>query len=146
MREALNLELLRKYKKMESDFKEKEPKQNSEKSKRKITTTVVSIFSGNFLKGDNIIGALPYIFFLTFLGLCYIANGFYAEKEVRDIVKTNKEVKDMRSEYITIKSELNYNSKQSQVASAVAPLGLKESGYPPIKIVVKEKTYKSISE
>ena len=75
--------------------------------------------------------------FLTLIGLGYIANGFYAEKSVRQISNLNTRLKELKSEFIISKSELMFMSNQSQVATSVAPFGLKESTVPPKKIVVK---------
>ena len=68
----------------------------------------------------------------------YIANGYFAESAIRSIDRTGNQLKELRSEYITTKSDLMYESKQSQVAKALAEkeLGLKESVLPPEKIVV----------
>ena len=107
---------------------------------------MANIFSGNFLSKDNVVGLLPFIFFLTFLGIVYIANGYYAEKIVRDLHKTGNDVKELRSEYITIKSDLNYKSKQSQVAQATELLGIIESTTPPTKIVVDDNEMEKITE
>ncbi len=79
---------------------------------------------------------MPYIFFLTLIGLVYIANSYYAERTIRDIDAVTKELKTLRTEYITGKSELMIISKQSEVARSVAPHGLKESVEAPRKIVV----------
>ena len=81
---------------------------------------------------------LPFILFLGFLGIVYIANGYMAESAFMKIHRLNREVKELRSEYITIKSELNYQSKQSSIAMMVKDLGLKESVEPPKKIVMPE--------
>lgn len=103
------------------------------------------ILSGRFLSRDNVTSALPFIFFLTFLGICYIANGYQAEKLIRQLYNTNNELKELRSEYITTKSELMYISKQSQVAKATEEMGLKELTSPPKKIIVSEKEIKELS-
>ena len=71
------------------------------------------------------------------MGLGYIANGYYAEKSVREISRINTEIKELKSEFITAKSELMFMSNQSEVARAVIPFGLKESTVPPKKIVVQ---------
>lgn len=81
---------------------------------------------------------------MTFLGILYIANGYYAEKVVRDLHRTGNDVKELRSEYITIKSDLNYKSKQSQVAQATESIEIYESTTPPTKIVVDENDMKKI--
>lgn len=103
----------------------------------KITRSFLNIFSGNFLSKDYVVLQLPFLLFLTIVGLGYIANGYYAEKSVREISRINTELKELKSEYIIAKSELVFMSKQSEVARAVIPLGLKESTVPPKKIVVR---------
>jgi len=76
----------------------------------------------------------------------YIANGYNTEKLVRELDNINDELKELRSEYITIKSDLNYESKQSQVASKSELFGVKESTVPPTKIIVSAKELKQIQE
>lgn len=102
------------------------------------------LLSGRFLSRERAVRSLPFLFFVTFLCLCYIANGFQAEKLVRKLYKTTNELKELRSEYITTKSDLMYISKQSQVAKATAYLGLKELTAPPKKIVVTKKDKEAI--
>ena len=122
--------------------REEKPKVKREASK--VSRSLANIFSGNFLSKDNVVSFLPFIFFMTFMGILYIANGYYAEKVVRDLHKTGNDVKELRSEYITIKSELNYKSKQSQVAQATEAIEVYESTIPPTKIVVDEDDMKKI--
>lgn len=125
-------------------FKE-EKKPKDKKEPRKVSRSLASVFSGSFLSSDNVVGFLPFIFFLTFLGILYIANGYYAQRTVRDLQTVGNELKALRSEYITIKSDLNYNSKQSQVAQATESFGIKESTVPPTKIVVDKEEIKKIT-
>ena len=80
---------------------------------------------------------MPFIFFLMGLSLVYIANSYVAERTIRDIDKTSKDIKELRSEYISVKSELMFKSRQSQVAKEVLPLGVKHLTVPPKKIVLK---------
>jgi len=81
----------------------------------------------------------PFLIFLFSLAMVYIANTYYAERTIRSIDKTTNEIKELSSEYISIKSELMFRSKPSQVAEAVADMGLKESRVAPRKIVVPQK-------
>jgi len=80
---------------------------------------------------------LPKILFVMFLGILYISNTHYAEKTVRKINATHTEVEDLRADYTTLKSDLMFASKQSEVARKVKPFGLKESLTPPYKVVVE---------
>jgi hypothetical protein len=56
----------------------------------------------------------------------YIYNGHNADKTIRNINRTAKEVKELQHEYKTVKSEVMFRSKQSELSKAVEPLGLKE--------------------
>ena len=75
------------------------------------------------------------------LGLLYISNTHYAEKTVRRISAVQAEVEDLRADYTTLKSDLMFASKQSEVARKVKALGLKESLKPPYKVEVEEGEY-----
>lgn len=121
----------------QQETSQQEKKRTTSKKSGKIIRYFLNILSGNFLSKDNVINQLPFILFLTLIGLGYIANGYLAEKLVRDISQISSQLKELKSEYIIIKSELMFMSNQSQVARASASLGLKESTVPPRKIVVK---------
>ncbi|MBW6482543.1 MAG: hypothetical protein K0B10_05735 [Vicingaceae bacterium] len=123
------------------------PTQPEEKEVRaKSPNFFTSLITGSFLAKENVVRGLPFVLFLTFLGLLYIANGYNTEKLVRELDEINDEMKELRSEYITIKSDLNYESKQSQVASKSELFGVKESTVPPTKIIVSAKELKQIQE
>lgn len=84
---------------------------------------------------------LPKILYVMFLGLIYIGNTHYAEKAVRRINTIQAEVEDLRADYITMKSDLMFASKQSEVARKIKEYGIKESLTPPFKVVVQEGEY-----
>ena len=78
---------------------------------------------------------ISYFLFLAALAVVYIYNGHYADKISRDITRTNRELKELQYEYKTLKSEVMFRSKQSELAKAVEPFGLKESIKPPYVLV-----------
>ncbi len=82
---------------------------------------------------------IPHILFLTFLGIVYIGNIHYAEKNIRKVNRLKREVDDLRADYTTTQAEYMQASKQSDVALKVASRGLVESSVPPYKIIVKKK-------
>jgi hypothetical protein len=84
---------------------------------------------------------LPKILFVLMLALVYIGNTHYAEQTVRKINLMQVEVEDLRADYTTLKSDLMFSSKQSEVARKVKAFGLKESLIPPYKVVVEEGEY-----
>ncbi|HVY75101.1 MAG TPA: FtsL-like putative cell division protein [Puia sp.] len=75
---------------------------------------------------------LPFFLFLAFLAVLYIYNGHYADRVVRDIGRTSREVKELQYEYKSLRSEVMFRSKQSELAKAVEPFGLKELVSPPV--------------
>ncbi len=122
----------------------KEENTTKEEKVAKPKTGLKAILTGSFLSRESLLQVLPFVFFMTFLGVCYIANGYQAQKVFRNLSKTGNEIKELRSEYITTKSELMYISKQSQVAAATAPFGLKELTTPPNKIELTKKEKEEI--
>lgn len=92
------------------------------------------IFGGSFLSDERAIQHVPFILFLALIAILYIANGYYADDKIREVNKVSNQIKELRTEYISSKSDLMFVSKQSQVAAAVDTLGLKEPVVAPLKI------------
>ncbi len=130
--------------------KHTEPKKESEIVETKISTTsnqppknrkkgvlaksLSAVFSGTFLTNEKTLKHTPFLLFMAFIAILYIANGYYADDKIRDVNKTANQLKELRSEYISTKSDLMFVSKQSEVAKAAEPMGLKEPVVPPMKI------------
>jgi len=93
-----------------------------------------------WLNYQSIVKQVPFFLFLAGLAVLYIYNGHYAEKTIRNLNRTAKEVKELQYEYKTIKSEVMFRSQQSELVKAVEPLGLKELTESPV--VLKEKDQK----
>ncbi len=81
-----------------------------------------------------IIRNIPYFLFMSILAVLYIFNGHYSDNTVKDINKTSKELKELQYEYKSMKSEVMFRSKQSEMAKAVEPLGLKELTSAPFQL------------
>jgi Bacteriodetes cell division protein (FtsL-like) len=79
-----------------------------------------------------IVRNVPFFLFLSGLAVIYIYNGHYADKTIRNINKASKQLKELEYEYKTLKSDVLFQSKQSELAKAVAPIGLKEMTSPAI--------------
>jgi len=75
---------------------------------------------------------IPFFLFLTLMAVLYIYNGHYADKLVLKINTTEKQIKELQYEYKTIKSDVIFRSKASELIKAVEPLGLKELTEPPV--------------
>jgi len=130
---------------MENKFKEQsQPKESKPEvplqGGNKVVRSVVSVVSGSFLSDESTMKRLPFLFFLCFLAICYIANGYYTDDQIRNGNTLTSEIKELRTQYIVVKDSLVVKSKQTEVARALdkTKTGIKESVVPPKKIIVKQ--------
>ena len=79
-----------------------------------------------WLNYPSLVQQLPFILYLTALGVVYIYNGHWANKTIRRSQEAEKAIRELQYEYITAKGELLARSKPSEVSKAVAAIGLKE--------------------
>lgn len=112
-------------------------KANTKPGKKGVLAKALSgIFSGTFLANEKNFKHVPFILFIAIMATAYIAYGYYADDTIRDVNKITNNLKELKSEFIYTKSELMFASKQSEVAKAAEPIGLKEPITPPLKIKV----------
>lgn len=79
-----------------------------------------------------IVRNIPFFLFLAGLAVLYIYNGHMADKLVRKIAASEKNIKELEYEYKSVKADVIYRSKASELVKAVEPLGLKEPKQPPV--------------
>lgn len=91
------------------------------------------------LSAELVLKNLPFVFFLSFLAMIYIANAHYSEKKVRQIQKAQSELKEMRWKYMSLVSDFTYQTKRSEVIKSVKDLGLKPNKKKPNKIIIKKE-------
>ncbi len=77
---------------------------------------------------------IPFFLFLAVLAVLYIYNGHNSDKLTRKISATEKHIKELEYEYKTIKSEVIFRSKASELVKVVEPLGLKELTIAPVSL------------
>jgi hypothetical protein len=97
------------------------------------------VLEGSFLVRDKVIRLLPFLIFLTGIGLLYIFNSNYANRTIISISKTKKLIEEQRFEYINTKSKLMQTTRQTEIAKRLQASGLKESKIPPRKILIEQK-------
>jgi|688.fasta_scaffold64026_3 hypothetical protein len=86
---------------------------------------------------------LLYLIFLFVLSMVYILNNHWAVKQVRLINKKSKELKEIRWEYLSKKSDLMYKSKLTEVLPMAEQMGLKQLENPPFIIKLKKEDYQN---
>jgi hypothetical protein len=104
----------------------------------------ISVLNGSFLTRDRVLGNMPFILFCAGMMIVYIAYGYHTERVVRDLDSSGSALKELRSEYITVRAQLEKREQQSQVAAGIGSLGLRESRVPPVKVEVTERELKKI--
>jgi len=114
-------------------------KPKSKQGKNLFTLLEASLKTTGLVE-ENLSGKyLPYILYLMFLGILYIGNGHYAENTIREVDLIQRHVEDLRADYLTLKADYMFSSKQSEVAQKVQTINLYESLVPPYKIEIKNE-------
>ena len=80
---------------------------------------------------------LSFVFFIFVLILLYIANVHYAEKKVKEIQHMQKEIRELRGDYMGIKSKVMYQTKHSELSKVVGGYGLGVTDKKPYRIITK---------
>ncbi|RZK48313.1 MAG: hypothetical protein EOO99_10515 [Pedobacter sp.] len=128
-----------KYKSEDAEMEEPRLKATPKAEPQPVGSATVffrKLFTEGFVSKEDATSMLPFIVFLCVLGMIYIANSHMAISNIRAIDKLNKEVTELSSDFKSLKADLMYKSKLTEVAKKVDTLGIKELIEPPKKIVV----------
>ena len=89
---------------------------------------------GELLSYSWILNNMGFFLFLSVLAIFYIANGHMADNRIRRINETANKLKDLQYEYKTVKSDMMFRSRESELVKAAEPLGLQPDSNPPFRI------------
>lgn len=81
---------------------------------------------------------LTYVFFLAILGVVYIANTHYAEKNLRKTNVLENKIREAKWEYMSLKSEVNQNSTRSRIGKGLDGFNYLDDQKMPRKIEVSK--------
>ena len=127
---------------LKTEIEEELPEVEEPRIKKKAPISsnfMTNLFSKGAISKETATEALPFVIFLAFLGMMYIGNRHTAENNIRKIDKLSKEVKELSWDFKTLKADLMFRSKESEVMKRVDTLlGLKVSIAPPIKLTVNQ--------
>jgi hypothetical protein len=110
------------------------------KKVNKSRKAVQEFLGGDYLSKEWVTGNLSYILYVALLAMIYIANTYYTEKKFKSIERTKVELKELRYEYITTKSILMFQGRQSEISKRAVLQGLKEAKMPPFKILYSSES------
>lgn len=115
----------------------------SKKTKPKAAFRLLhNILDGTILTREKFVNSLPFAFYLVFLIIIYIAINFKTEKKLIEISNINKQLKELRFEYITSKSKVMQLKHSSAVANKLLERGIKIPVEQPEKIQIVNKKNK----
>lgn len=106
-----------------------------EKQAANTTAPVQKTDWKKWLNYQWVVRNIPFFLFLAVLAVLYIYNGHYADKLSRKISIAEKNIRNQEYEYKTIKSDVIFRSKASELTKAVEYLGLREMKVPPVLLV-----------
>jgi hypothetical protein len=122
---------------MENNYKKSAPERPE--AKRSVFLWMDNLLNVDFLlQKRKPINYIPYVLYLTALGIFYISNSHYARKIQRQIIVLEKEVTNLRSEYTHSQAKYMNTTKYSEVEKRAKELGLERVEKVPYQIVVKK--------
>jgi len=100
---------------------------------------IYNVLKAKFLINEDAAKNWRFILFLILLAIVMISNIHRYEKKVFKIASLNKEVKELRSEFVDRKSELMKLKMESTITQKMESRGVQPSSTPPVKIKVLKK-------
>jgi uncharacterized membrane protein YciS (DUF1049 family) len=120
---------------------EKEPVKPS--PKKRFRFPVMQVLNGEILQKEYFLKNLPFFFYVAFLLAIYIANVFYAENKIREIATVEEQIKELHTEYVSVKASLTEHCKEHQLDTILSKYGITVSTVPPkVVAVTREESIK----
>ncbi|MDC3308681.1 FtsL-like putative cell division protein [Crocinitomicaceae bacterium] len=93
----------------------------------KKASALTQILNGEFLTKSFVLNNLPYIFFILFLLMVFVAKGYYV-KQLNDDIKMNQtELNQNAADFIDQKTKLEDETKRYKLLEKLKERELKES-------------------
>lgn len=97
---------------------------------------LLDILKGKFLVSDEAPKNWLFILFASFLATVMIGSSHSADRKVHHIAALNEQVKELRSEFVDVRSDVQKLRLESKITEIVAEDDLYPSENPPKKIKV----------
>jgi len=106
----------------------------------RIKRGIYAVLKGNFLISEDSFKNWRFILFIVGLMLLMIASSHSSDKKVMEIAKLNKEIKELRAEFVDKRSISMGLKLESTIRNKVIDLALKPSENPPqvIRVISKK--------
>ena len=100
---------------------------------------LLDILKGKFLVSGDAPKNWLFIVFASFLATVMIGSSHSADKKVHQIAALNEEVKELRNEFVDVRSDVQQLKLESKITEILQVDELYPSNVPPKKIKVKSK-------
>ena len=97
-------------------------------------TVIKKIFSGDLFQRGMVLNNIPFLSYISFLMLMYVAYGYHVDNTILSISKESNKSEKLYSELQSALEMYDRESLQSKVVEETAKWGLYESIDPPIEI------------
>lgn len=104
-----------------------------------VKKNVLDILRGKFLISGDAPKNWMFLIFASFLASAMIASSHSADRKVHKVAALNEEVRELRSEFVVMRSQVQRLKLESSVMASLMEDGLYPSENPPKKIKVKAK-------
>ncbi|PIF00362.1 MAG: S-adenosyl-methyltransferase [Maribacter sp.] len=98
---------------------------------------ILDVLRGRFLVSGDAPKHWLFIIFISSLATVMIGSSHSADRKVHQIAALNEEVKELRSEFVDLRSDVQRLKLESTITKIVESKGLFPSEDPPKKIKVK---------
>lgn len=100
--------------------------------------TIYNVLKGKFLVDEGAAKNWGMLIFLASLALIMIGSSHSIDKKVQKIAVLNKEMRELRSAFVAMRSDLMKLKMESTIIRKLETKGLYIAENPPQKIIVKE--------
>ena len=107
---------------------------------KRLKERFVKVFKAEFLVGKDSLRNWITILLVLLLGIIMIYSGHLIDQKIYTIAKLETEVKELRSEFVDVRSRLQKVRLESSLLEQLESKGLKQPEKPPqkIKVIVEE--------
>jgi len=112
------------------------------KIQRMVETVLRAFGIQDLVSYAQVLHNFLFVVAIVFIGVIEIFNTHLAVRLNRGISKKQETIKELRWEFMTVKTEMNQKSKQSELQKVLEPYGLKTLQEPPKKIEVPKGSLK----
>lgn len=108
---------------------------NTKSPLQRIVEATLNAFGlSDFVTYAQVLRNAFFVLTIIGIGVVEIFNTHWSERMLRRIDKKTEHVKELRWEYMTVKTNMNQRAKQSELLKVLQPYGLKSLQEPPKKI------------